>query len=44
VEAEFRPAGKAHPAFIVSDLPGLATALQAAGYAPWNDEPLAGYD
>ena len=44
VEADFRRARKAHPAFIVTDLPGFAAALQAAGCTTWNDEPLAGYD
>jgi catechol 2,3-dioxygenase-like lactoylglutathione lyase family enzyme len=31
VEAEFRPAQKAHPALVVRDLAGLTAALQAAG-------------
>ena len=43
VEADFRPARKAHPAFIVSDLPGLTKALRIAGYALKDDEPLEGY-
>ena len=44
VEADFRPAVKAHPAFIVDDVRGLAAAVAAAGYAVVDDEPLAGYD
>ena len=44
VEADFRPARKAHPAFVVRDLAALAAALRAAGHAPREDEPLAGYD
>jgi len=31
VEAEFRPARKAHPAFVVSDLDGLVERCRAAG-------------
>jgi catechol 2,3-dioxygenase-like lactoylglutathione lyase family enzyme len=44
VEAEFRPARKAHPALIVEDLPALAATLERAGYHCWTDEELAGYD
>lgn len=44
VEAEFRPARKAHPAFRVDDLGALRERLLANGYAPNEDEPLAGYD
>ena len=43
VEADFRPARKAHPAFIVEDLAALEAALRAAGVAVKGDEPLAGY-
>ena len=32
VEADFRPARKAHPALIVDDLASLQAALQAAGH------------
>jgi catechol 2,3-dioxygenase-like lactoylglutathione lyase family enzyme len=39
VEDEFRPARKAHPAFVVSDLDGLGHRLTAAGCAPvWDDK------
>jgi catechol 2,3-dioxygenase-like lactoylglutathione lyase family enzyme len=43
VEADFRPARKAHPAFIVADLPALAAGLRAAGCTVREDEPLEGY-
>ena len=43
VEADFRPARKAHPALMVKDLPGLRRALAAAGYATREEEPLEGY-
>lgn len=44
VEAEFRPARKAHVALLVADLPALRRKLQAAGCAVKDDEPLPGYD
>jgi catechol 2,3-dioxygenase-like lactoylglutathione lyase family enzyme len=44
VEAEFRPARKAHPALLVTDLPALVRTLAAAGVAIVDDEPLDGYD
>jgi len=44
VESDFRPARKAHPALIVSDLRALADQLRGAGYALREDEPLEGYD
>jgi catechol 2,3-dioxygenase-like lactoylglutathione lyase family enzyme len=43
VEADFRPARKAHPAFIVEDLAALSAALDKAGHKVKTDEPLAGY-
>jgi catechol 2,3-dioxygenase-like lactoylglutathione lyase family enzyme len=43
VEADFRPARKAHPALIVEDLTSLTAALTKAGYALRGDEPLEGY-
>jgi len=43
IEQEFRPARKAHPAFIVADLSGLAGRLTHAGYPTSSDEPLEGY-
>ena len=44
VEADFRAAKKAHPAFLVEDLSTLKSALAAAGYKTKTDEPLEGYD
>lgn len=44
VEADFRPARKAHPALLVRGLPGLRRRLQAANYVLRDDEPLEGYD
>ena len=43
VEQEFRPARKAHPGFIVSDLPALVTRCRAAGYALTENQSLPGY-
>jgi catechol 2,3-dioxygenase-like lactoylglutathione lyase family enzyme len=43
VEAAFRPARKAHPAFLVQDLAGLRERLARQGFAPYEDEPLSGY-
>jgi catechol 2,3-dioxygenase-like lactoylglutathione lyase family enzyme len=43
VEADFRPARKAHPALIVEDLASLSATLGKAGYALRSDEPLEGY-
>jgi catechol 2,3-dioxygenase-like lactoylglutathione lyase family enzyme len=44
VEADFRPARKAHPAFIVDDLDALLASAQAAGYeADTSQPPLDGY-
>ena len=42
VEAEFRPARKAHPALLVSDLQELANRLRAAGVDVVED-PLDGF-
>lgn len=44
VQADFIPARKAHPAFIVDDVRGLARKLLDAGYRVVEDEPLEGYD
>lgn len=43
VEAEFRPARKAHPAFLVQHLDAITQHLQQAGVAVITDEPLEGY-
>ena len=43
-EADFRPARKAHPAFIVDDLEALITKAQNAGYeTDTTQPPLDGY-
>lgn len=44
VEAEFRPARKAHPALLVAGLPALVERLRAEGVGVVDDEPLEGYD
>jgi catechol 2,3-dioxygenase-like lactoylglutathione lyase family enzyme len=44
VEADFRPAKKAHPALLVRDLGDLVRTLTAAGIEIVDDEPLEGYD
>lgn len=44
VDPDFRPARKAHPAFIVRDLNLLRVALLNAGYTFRPDEELADYD
>ena len=44
VEKDFRPARKAHPAFLTADLTALVARLQAAGCTIAADEPpLDGY-
>ena len=44
VEADFRPARKAHPAFVVSDLDALVANMQSAGYeTDISQPPLDGY-
>src|SRR5262249_20145775 len=43
VERDFRPARKAHPAFLVEDLAQLAQRLGRAGQRTRPEEPLAGY-
>lgn len=44
VEKDFRPAMKAHPALLVSDLPALKDRLRAEGLPVIEDEPLEGFD
>jgi len=44
VEADFCPARKAHPAFIVSGLAALIATLKSLGYAVVEDQQLEGYD
>jgi catechol 2,3-dioxygenase-like lactoylglutathione lyase family enzyme len=43
VEADFRPARKAHPALLVEDLTSLVAKLRAAGIPIVDDDPLPGY-
>ena len=43
VEQDFRPARKAHPALLVTDLAELVRRLEAAGYCADTDETLPGY-
>jgi catechol 2,3-dioxygenase-like lactoylglutathione lyase family enzyme len=43
VEAGFRPAGKAHPALLVSDVSAVATRLAEAGQDVRWDDLLPGY-
>src|ERR1700690_990427 len=43
VEADFRPARKAHLALLVTDLLELEAKLKASGFILKDDEPLEGY-
>jgi catechol 2,3-dioxygenase-like lactoylglutathione lyase family enzyme len=43
VEADFRPARKAHAGLLVDDLAALVEVLRRAGHVLRDDEPLAGY-
>ena len=42
VEADFRPAQKAHPALLVDDLPALVTVLRGSDVRVINDDPVDG--
>jgi len=44
VEGDFRPAKKAHPAFLVQHLSEMTQHLQRAGVVVVTDEPLDEYD
>ena len=45
VEQDFRPARKAHPAFVVNDLDALITKAQSAGFeTDTTQPPLDGYN
>jgi catechol 2,3-dioxygenase-like lactoylglutathione lyase family enzyme len=44
VEDGFRPAVKAHPAFLVRGLTALRERLEAGGYKVSDSVPIAGYD
>jgi hypothetical protein len=43
VEADFRPARKAHVALLVTELPALQETFRTLGYPQKEDEPLDGY-
>ena len=43
VDKQFAAARKAHPAFLVADLPALIARVNAAGFAAKTDEPLEGF-
>lgn len=42
VEADFAPARKAHPGFVVDDLEALRAKLRAAGHDPRDDDTIPG--
>ena len=42
VEADFRPATKAHPALLIDDLGAMQAALETAGVAVTPDDPVDG--
>ena len=42
VEADFRPARKAHPGILVADIDALGARLEAAGHAPRWDDAIPG--
>ena len=44
VEDDFKPAKKAHPAFLVDDYAALTAKLKAAGYPRVEDDTLEGYE
>jgi catechol 2,3-dioxygenase-like lactoylglutathione lyase family enzyme len=44
VEADFRPARKAHPGLLVDNLQSLIMRLRDAGHDAVAAEPMAGYD
>lgn len=44
VEDDFRPAKKAHPAFLVDDLPAMIARCRQAGLPVTEDEPLPGFE
>ena len=44
IEADFRPARKAHPALLVQDLASLVRRLREAGVQVVSDDELPGYN
>jgi len=43
IDPDFRPATKAHPAFLVDDLSDLRERLETKGIATKDDKPVEGY-
>ncbi len=43
VEADFRPAKKAHPAFVVDDIDALAARVEESGFPVTWDDDFPGY-
>ena len=43
IDTDFRPAKKAHPAFVVTDLDALCKKLDGLGYTLADDQPLKGF-
>ena len=43
VDADFRPARKAHPGLLVSGIESLIERLRMTGYSVAEDDPLPGY-
>jgi catechol 2,3-dioxygenase-like lactoylglutathione lyase family enzyme len=43
VESAFRPAQRAHPAILVSELDSWRARLERHGHTPHEDEPLPGF-
>lgn len=44
VEKDFKPARKAHPAFLVNDINVFQNACEVSGYTTIRDNSLPGYD
>jgi catechol 2,3-dioxygenase-like lactoylglutathione lyase family enzyme len=44
VEDDFRPASRAHPAFVVDNLDAFRSVLDKAGVEVVVDQPLPGFD
>jgi catechol 2,3-dioxygenase-like lactoylglutathione lyase family enzyme len=44
VDPDFRPARKAHPGLLVTNLQALMQALRSAGHEVADGEPLSGYE
>ena len=44
VEGDFRPRPRRRTRLLVRELGGLRARLEQAGFKPYEDEPLGGYD